>query len=186
MGTSELSRAPRLVARRPGSFHARGNDRCIRYQGRQQGCLGFQSRETPVAQSAAYDARASRQSWCRTCARSCGAWASTAMMRQLLEGVVRRAARAGEDAEGDGAEQPISSSRPTIDLDPKAVRKHLTAAEAPTLKRLRKRLAGLAEWSAAALNDSLEYARSRARRGTWQDRATAASGRDRLRRLPAH
>jgi glutamyl-tRNA synthetase len=42
-----------------------------------------------------------------------------------------------------------------IEFDPKAARKHLTAAEAPALQEARKRLAGLQEWSAAALNDGL-------------------------------
>jgi len=42
-----------------------------------------------------------------------------------------------------------------IEFDPKAARKHLTAAEAPALQEARKRLAGLHEWSAAALNDVL-------------------------------
>jgi glutamyl-tRNA synthetase len=42
-----------------------------------------------------------------------------------------------------------------IEFDPKAARKHLTAAEAPALQEARKRLAGLQEWSAAALNDVL-------------------------------
>jgi glutamyl-tRNA synthetase len=42
-----------------------------------------------------------------------------------------------------------------IEFDPKAVRKHLTAAEAPVLQDARKRLAGLAEWAPAALNDVL-------------------------------
>jgi glutamyl-tRNA synthetase len=42
-----------------------------------------------------------------------------------------------------------------IEFDPKAVRKHLTAAEAPVLQEARKRLAGLAEWAPAALNDVL-------------------------------
>jgi len=42
-----------------------------------------------------------------------------------------------------------------IEFDAKAARKHLTAAEAPALQEVRKRLAGLGEWSAAALNDVL-------------------------------
>jgi len=42
-----------------------------------------------------------------------------------------------------------------IELDPKAARKHLTAAEAPALEEARKHLAALAEWSAARINDVL-------------------------------
>src|SRR3984885_14850358 len=42
-----------------------------------------------------------------------------------------------------------------IEFDPKAVRKHLTAAEAPALQEARTRLEGLGEWSAPALNDVL-------------------------------
>ena len=42
-----------------------------------------------------------------------------------------------------------------IEFDPKAVRKHLTVAEAPVLQEARKRLASLGEWSAPALNESL-------------------------------
>ena len=42
-----------------------------------------------------------------------------------------------------------------IEFDAKAARKHLTAAEAPVLQEVRKRLAGIGEWSAAALNEVL-------------------------------
>jgi glutamyl-tRNA synthetase len=42
-----------------------------------------------------------------------------------------------------------------IELDPKAARKHLTAAEAPALQETRTRLAALGEWSAAPINDAL-------------------------------
>jgi glutamyl-tRNA synthetase len=44
----------------------------------------------------------------------------------------------------------------TIDLDPKAASKHLTAAELPTLERLRARLAATSDWSAAKLNEALK------------------------------
>jgi glutamyl-tRNA synthetase len=42
-----------------------------------------------------------------------------------------------------------------IELDPKATRKHLTAAEGPALQEVRQRLATLGEWSAAAISDAL-------------------------------
>jgi glutamyl-tRNA synthetase len=42
-----------------------------------------------------------------------------------------------------------------IELDPKAARKHLTAAEAPALEEARRRLGALGEWSAAAINGVL-------------------------------
>jgi len=42
-----------------------------------------------------------------------------------------------------------------IEIDPKAVRKHLTATEVPALQEARKRLEALGEWSAAAINDAL-------------------------------
>jgi glutamyl-tRNA synthetase len=42
-----------------------------------------------------------------------------------------------------------------IELDTKAARKHLTAAEVPALQEARKRLGALGEWSAAAINDVL-------------------------------
>ena len=54
---AQLPGAPRLVARRPGSVHARGDDRGLRHPRRQQGRLGLQSREAAVAQPAAHDAR---------------------------------------------------------------------------------------------------------------------------------
>jgi glutamyl-tRNA synthetase len=43
----------------------------------------------------------------------------------------------------------------TVDLDPKAVAKHLTAAALPVLQKVRDRLAALTEWSAAAVHTAL-------------------------------
>ena len=43
----------------------------------------------------------------------------------------------------------------TVELDPKAVAKHLTAAATPVLQKVRDRLAALAEWSAATIHTAL-------------------------------
>lgn len=43
----------------------------------------------------------------------------------------------------------------TVELDPKAVAKHLTPAALPVLKQVRERLAALGEWSAVAIHDCL-------------------------------
>jgi glutamyl-tRNA synthetase len=43
----------------------------------------------------------------------------------------------------------------TVELDPKAVAKHLTAAALPVLHKVRDRLAALTEWSAAAVHAAL-------------------------------
>ena len=59
-GAAELPGASGLVARRSGGILARGDDRSFRYQGRQQGRFGLQSREAAVAQPAAHDADASQ------------------------------------------------------------------------------------------------------------------------------
>jgi glutamyl-tRNA synthetase len=56
--TPQLSGAPGLVTWRSGGVHARGDDRRVRHPGRQQGGLGLQYRETPVAESTAHDAGA--------------------------------------------------------------------------------------------------------------------------------
>ena len=43
----------------------------------------------------------------------------------------------------------------TVELDPKAVAKHLTAAAVPVLQKVRERLATLTEWSAASVHTAL-------------------------------
>jgi glutamyl-tRNA synthetase len=43
----------------------------------------------------------------------------------------------------------------TVELDPKAVAKHLTAAALPVLQQARARLAALTEWSAATIHAAL-------------------------------
>jgi glutamyl-tRNA synthetase len=43
----------------------------------------------------------------------------------------------------------------TVELDPKAVAKHLTAAALPVLQKVRERLATLTEWSAASVHTAL-------------------------------
>jgi len=72
----------------------------------------------------------------------------------LLEGVVR-AQRERAKTLKEMAQNSRYFFTAEIEFDPKAARKHLTAAEAPALQEARKRFAGLQEWSAAALNDAL-------------------------------
>ena len=73
---------------------------------------------------------------------------------ELLAGVVR-AQRERAKTLKEMAQNSRYFFTAEIEFDPKAARKHLTAAEAPALQEARKRLAGLHEWSAAALNDVL-------------------------------
>ena len=73
---------------------------------------------------------------------------------ELLAGVVR-AQRERAKTLKEMAQNSRYFFTAEIEFDPKAARKHLTAAEAPALQEARKRLAGLHEWSAAALNDGL-------------------------------
>ena len=54
-GAAQLPRAARLVARRPGIFHARGDDRGLRRARHQQVGVGAEPREAAVAQPAAHD-----------------------------------------------------------------------------------------------------------------------------------
>jgi glutamyl-tRNA synthetase len=75
--------------------------------------------------------------------------------QELLEGVVR-AQRERAKTLKEMAQNSRYFFTAAIDLDPTAARKHLTAAELPTLERLRSRLAALSDWSAARLNETLK------------------------------
>jgi glutamyl-tRNA synthetase len=72
----------------------------------------------------------------------------------LLEGVVR----AQRERAKTMKEMALNSRfffTPGVELDAKAVSKHLTAAEAPALAEVRKRLAELSEWSAMSIHTAL-------------------------------
>ena len=91
---------------------------------REQGGLGLQPGEAAVAEPAAHDARRRSTLVAAPAARS-----SRACGIDRGAGAARRAspsaARAREDAEGDGAEQPVLLPRRRM-LDEKAAAKHLT------------------------------------------------------------
>ena len=104
-----------LVARRSGGVHARGDDRRLRHPRCQQGGLCLQSREAPVAEPAAHDARAAPATlvpYLRAQLQRLGLDSTDQTSARRGD---HRAARARQDAEGDGAQQPLllSSSRST-------------------------------------------------------------------------
>ena len=105
-GAAQLPGAPRLVARRPGILHARGDDRGVRHARRQQGRLGVQPGEAAVAQPAAHDASAAEGHRAAP-ALAPGAPRHRVAGRRAARGHHAGAARAREDAEGDGGEQPL-------------------------------------------------------------------------------
>ncbi len=63
-------------------------------------------------------------------------------------------AGAGEDAEGDGGEQPVLLQRRDA-YDEKAAAKNLTAETAPILAAAREKLAALPEWLAPAIHTAI-------------------------------
>jgi len=74
--------------------------------------------------------------------------------QQLLEGVIlsqRERAKTMKEM----AQNSRFFFTETVELDPKAVAKHLTAAALPVLQQVRERLAALGEWSAAAVHTAL-------------------------------
>ncbi len=73
----------------------------------------------------------------------------------LLEGVVRAQRERAKTLKEMAQNSRYFFSR-DIELDPKAAKKHLTAAELPMLEQLRELLAALPEWSASALNELLK------------------------------
>ena len=74
--------------------------------------------------------------------------------RELLEGVI-----VSQRERAKTMKEMAQNSRffftETVELDPKAVAKHLTAAALPVLQKVRERLAVLTEWSAAAVHTAL-------------------------------
>jgi len=74
--------------------------------------------------------------------------------QELLEGVI-----VSQRERAKTMKEMAQSSRffftETVELDPKAVAKHLTAAALPVLQKVRERLATLTEWSAASVHTTL-------------------------------
>jgi glutamyl-tRNA synthetase len=74
--------------------------------------------------------------------------------QELLEGVI-----VSQRERAKTMKEMAQSSRffftETVELDPKAVAKHLTAAALPVLQQVRERLATLTEWSAASVHTTL-------------------------------
>jgi glutamyl-tRNA synthetase len=74
--------------------------------------------------------------------------------QELLEGVI-----VSQRERAKTLKEMAQSSRffftETVELDPKAVAKHLTAAALPVLQKVRERLATLTEWSAASVHTAL-------------------------------
>ena len=85
---AELPRAPRLVARRPGDLHARGDDGALRHRRRQQVGVGDQSRQARLDQPAAHHAAPPRAGRCRSCAGNSSGWASRSAEGAPLEAVI--------------------------------------------------------------------------------------------------
>ena len=73
---------------------------------------------------------------------------------QLLEGVIV-AQRERAKTMKEMAQNSRFFFTDTVELDPKAVAKHFTAAAAPVLQQVRDRLTALTEWSAAAIHTAL-------------------------------
>jgi glutamyl-tRNA synthetase len=74
--------------------------------------------------------------------------------QQLLEGVIlsqRERAKTMKEM----AQNSRFFFTETVELDPKAVAKHLTAAALPVLQQVRERLAALTEWSATTIHTAL-------------------------------
>src|SRR5690242_18947652 len=74
--------------------------------------------------------------------------------RQLLEDVIV-AQRERAKLMKEMAQNSRFFFTDTVELDPKAAAKHLTAAVMPVLQQVRARLAALAEWSAATIHTAL-------------------------------
>jgi glutamyl-tRNA synthetase len=74
--------------------------------------------------------------------------------RQLIEGVIV-AQRERAKTMKEMAQNSRFFFADTLEMDPKAVAKHLTAAAMPVLQKVRERLAGLGEWSAATVHTAL-------------------------------
>lgn len=74
--------------------------------------------------------------------------------RQLLEGVIV-AQRERAKTMKEMAQNSRFFFTDTVELDPKAVAKHLTAAAMPVLQKVYERLTALTEWSAATIHTTL-------------------------------
>jgi glutamyl-tRNA synthetase len=74
--------------------------------------------------------------------------------QELLEGVIV-AQRERAKTMKEMAQNSRFFFTDTVELDPKAVAKHLTAAAGPVLQQVRDRLTALTEWSAAAIHIAL-------------------------------
>jgi glutamyl-tRNA synthetase len=74
--------------------------------------------------------------------------------QELLEGVVV-AQRERAKTMKEMAQNSRFFFTDSVELDPKAVAKHLTAAATPVLQKVRDRLTALTEWSAAAIHTAL-------------------------------
>ena len=183
---AQLSGAPRLVARRPGGLHARGDDRGLRHPRRQQGRLGVQSREAAVAEPAAHDAGARRRRWCRTCARSCAASGCDSDDQALLEGVIV-AQRERAKTLKEMAQNSRFFFSDAVEIDPKAAAKHLDRRRrSALLAKVRERLGALprVERRGASTRRSMSW-RPQLQTRPRQDRAAAARGGHRHGRVAA-
>jgi glutamyl-tRNA synthetase len=74
--------------------------------------------------------------------------------KELLEGVIV-AQRERAKTMKEMAQNSRFFFTDTVELDPKAVAKHLTAAATPVLQKVRERLTALTEWSAATIHTAL-------------------------------
>ena len=74
--------------------------------------------------------------------------------QELLEGVIV-AQRERAKTMKEMAQNSRFFFTDTVELDPKAVAKHLTAAATPVLQKVRDRLTALTEWSAATIHTAL-------------------------------
>jgi glutamyl-tRNA synthetase len=74
--------------------------------------------------------------------------------KQLIEGVIV-AQRERAKTMKEMAQNSRFFFTDTVEMDPKAAAKHLSAAAIPVLQKVRERLAALAEWSAPAVHTAL-------------------------------
>ena len=101
--------------------------------------------------------------------------------RVLLEGVVERAARARQDSQGDGPEQPVSSSaRSSVRRQGRHEESH--GRDAPVLQALEEGFAASSEWNAGP-STGAQRGRDALRRRPGQSCAAAARGGDRAARF---
>ena len=156
-------------------------------QRRQQVGIGVQSGEAAVAEPAAHGDGAARRRSCRTCAGSCARLGLDSHGPDSARGHHPAAARAREDAQGDGAKQPRSFSASSIDARSEGGRETPRGRGEPAVAAHGARTSrGAHEWDSAEPACRAQGDRRHATRNwTGKDCSAPARGRHRGTQYPA-